>query len=47
MNTDCPNCGCEDAYFNGVCYECPNCDREWHANGSESIDNDDEDSEDD
>lgn len=47
MNTDCPNCGCEDAYFNGVCYECPNCDHEWHANGSESIDNDEEDSEDD
>lgn len=23
MNTDCPNCGSEDAFFNGVCYERP------------------------
>lgn len=31
MNTDCPKCGCEDAFFNGVCWECPNCDYEWGA----------------
>lgn len=29
MNTDCPNCGSEDAYHNGVCYECPACDHTW------------------
>lgn len=31
MNTECPNCGAEDAFFNGVCYECPACDYEWEA----------------
>lgn len=29
LNTECPKCHCEDAFFNGVCYECPNCDYEW------------------
>jgi len=36
LNVDCPNCGCESAYFNGVCYECPDCDHEW---GEFGIDN--------
>jgi hypothetical protein len=26
---DCPRCGSENAYFNGVAYECPECDFEW------------------
>jgi uncharacterized Zn ribbon protein len=25
----CPNCGYEQCYFNGVCYECPDCEHEW------------------
>ncbi len=25
MEIKCPKCGCEDAYHNGVCYECPDC----------------------
>ena len=31
MNTECPKCGAEDAYFSGVRYEWPNCDHEWEA----------------
>lgn len=26
MNIECPNCGSENAYYNGVEYECPDCD---------------------
>lgn len=29
MEIECPNCGSEDAYFNGVCYECPDCGHTW------------------
>ncbi|AWH75528.1 hypothetical protein DCS32_15560 [Dokdonia sp. Dokd-P16] len=29
LNTTCPKCGSEDAYHNGVEYECPKCDHEW------------------
>lgn len=29
MNTDCPNCGSESAFHNGVCHECPDCGHEW------------------
>ena len=29
MNVTCPFCGSEDAYYNGVKYECPECDRTW------------------
>jgi len=25
----CPKCLEENAYFNGVCYECPDCDHTW------------------
>ena len=31
MNVECPKCGAEDAFFNGVCYECPCCEHEWNA----------------
>lgn len=37
MYTICPKCFSEDVYFNGVCYVCPDCDYEWHNNGSESL----------
>ena len=39
MSVQCPNPDClsEDAYFNGVCYECPDCETKWHANGSELL----------
>ena len=26
---DCPKCGFYDCYFNGVCYECPDCGNQW------------------
>jgi uncharacterized Zn ribbon protein len=26
---ECPNCSNENAYHNGVQYECPDCDYEW------------------
>lgn len=29
FNTECPNCGLESAYHNGVNYECPDCGYEW------------------
>ena len=29
MSVTCPKCFSEDAFFNGVCYECPDCDYEW------------------
>ncbi len=30
MNVTCPNCGFEEAYFNGVAYECPDCGHIWN-----------------
>jgi|GEM_PF-3156275 hypothetical protein len=43
MSVQCPNPDClsEDAYFNGVCYECPDCETKWHANGSELLEDND------
>ncbi len=35
MNTECPKCGSEDAYFDGVHYQCPVCDYEWEADNCE------------
>jgi protein PhnA len=29
MTTECPNCGMENAYHDGVNYVCPDCDYEW------------------
>lgn len=29
LNVECPKCGSESAYHNGVCFECPDCDYEW------------------
>lgn len=29
FNSDCPKCGSEDAYFNGISWECPNCNYTW------------------
>lgn len=26
---ECPICNSENAYHNGVCYECPDCGHEW------------------
>lgn len=37
MEIQCPNCGSENAYHNGVCYECPDCDYEW---GGDDYDDD-------
>ena len=45
LNTDCPICGSENAYFNGVEYECPDCGKTWPCSvipedDSEEDDND-------
>ena len=29
MEIVCPKCYCEDAFFNGECYECPDCGYQW------------------
>lgn len=29
MEIECPNCGFDDCYFNGTCYECPDCGYTW------------------
>lgn len=29
MEIECPKCGSDQAYFNGVAYECPDCNYEW------------------
>lgn len=29
FNCECPKCGCEDAYFSGLGWECPNCNYTW------------------
>lgn len=43
----CGNCGDDNAYFNGVNYECPDCDFEWDIEGrSLSFNNDFEEEED-
>jgi hypothetical protein len=42
--TECPECSNENAYFNGLNYECPDCGCEWGAlNDFESDDNLDDD----
>lgn len=38
----CPVCGSEDAYHNGVCYECPNCGNQWGDDVGEEDDDEDE-----
>lgn len=38
MEIHCPNCGCEDAFFNGVSYECPECDYTWGGNDGDDDD---------
>lgn len=45
FNTDCidPTCGSENAYFNGVNYECPDCGTEWDDNNSIWDDDEEED----
>ena len=42
LNVTCPSCGMEDAYHNGVEYECPNCDYLW---GEDLEENDEDESE--
>lgn len=36
----CSNCGMDNAYHNGVCYECPDCDHEWGGTESKKDEND-------
>ena len=39
MIVECPYCGSEDAYHDGVSYVCPDCDSRWQGD-----DDDDDDS---
>ena len=34
----CPSCGGETAYFNGMSYECPECDYKWGVTDEENDD---------
>ena len=36
MEIVCLECFCEDAYFNGSCYECPDCGHCWSADDADS-----------
>lgn len=38
----CDVCGQDNAYYNGVCYECPDCGNEWGENEYEESDDDSE-----
>jgi uncharacterized Zn ribbon protein len=29
LTTECPRCGCEDGWFDGDHYECPECNHDW------------------
>jgi uncharacterized Zn ribbon protein len=42
LNVTCenPECGEENAFFNGECYECPDCNYEW---GEFEMDKDEDD----
>lgn len=44
LTCECPNCSNDNAYFNGLNYECPDCDYEW-SNKDSIFDNDDDDDE--
>lgn len=37
---ECPNCQMDNAYFNGITYECPECDYEWDENDSADYEED-------
>ena len=41
MTTECPNCGMENAYHDGVNYVCPDCDYEWDCDEIEALEEDD------
>ncbi|MDX2191044.1 MAG: hypothetical protein SFY32_14380 [Bacteroidota bacterium] len=35
LEINCPNCGMDNAFFNGICYECPDCDFTWNEGSIE------------
>ncbi|MCK9293266.1 hypothetical protein M0P25_04280 [archaeon] len=39
---ECSNCGQDSAYYNGVCFECPDCGYEWEGSEPEEDDEVDE-----
>jgi uncharacterized Zn ribbon protein len=41
MEISCPNCGSDQAYHDGVQYQCPDCDYEW-SDGLDLFDDDEE-----
>ena len=42
FNTQCPNCGRDNAFHNGICFECPDCDYEWGGDDDDYDDDDDD-----
>lgn len=47
MTTECPFCGMENAYCDGVEYVCPDCDRTWPCDEIPDDDDWEEDDDDD
>lgn len=47
MNTECPKCESENAYFDGVNYVCPDCGYEWEEDDVLFLEEDDDDDDDD
>ena len=41
MEIECPNCGFDDCYHNGSCYECPDCGYTWTDDDDEEDEDDD------
>lgn len=42
MTTECPKCGLDNAYFDGVEYVCPDCGYSWTDGDTDHLWDDDE-----
>lgn len=43
LNIECPKCGMENAYFNGLQFECPDCNHTWGELSEDQIEEYEED----
>lgn len=43
MSVECPNCGWDNAYYDGTRYVCPDCDFEWDVDCDDEYAGDDDD----